>query len=70
VSYTLQRRDAFGDGDCQHIVYARKGKKGIVVGHSDFTLVYGMFDDEAGYTMGTTAAKVISLSEEYKEAGY
>ena len=66
----LARRNAFGDADCQHIVTARLGKKGIVVGHADFTCVVGLYDEEAGYPAGPITTAVTNLCESYKEQGY
>merc|ERR1711918_121087 len=52
LSMMLMGRNAFGDGDCQHIITARKGKKGCVVAHADFTSVCGFFDEEANFPAG------------------
>jgi hypothetical protein len=69
-SYMLARRNAFGDGDCQHIVTCRKGKKGLLIAHADFTLVMGMYDEEAGFPAGPVQMAVTALAESYKEQGY
>merc|ERR1711934_198256 len=68
--YMIMRRNTFGDGDCQHIIQARKGKTGIIVGHADFTCVVGVFDEDKGRPAGPVQAAVQSLAESYKEQGY
>merc|ERR1712196_19908 len=70
LSCIMMGRNAFGDGDCQHIVTARKGKKGIVMAHCDFTLLVGFFDEEAGMPAGNLKMAMQALAESYKEQGY
>merc|ERR1711968_167755 len=62
----LMGRNAFGDGDCQHIITARQGKKGCVVAHADFTSVCGFFDEEANFPAGPVSQKILSIAEGYK----
>merc|ERR1711907_875181 len=58
------------DGDSQHLLTVRKGKKGLVIGHADFTAVVGSFDDETDYNLGVCQTAVVALTESYKEQGY
>jgi len=70
LSMMLMGRNAFGDGDCQHIITARKGKKGCIVAHADFTSVCGFFDEEANFPAGPVMQKIQGIAEGYKEQGY
>merc|ERR1711939_348258 len=45
-------------------------KMGAVIGHSDFTCVVAVFDEDKGTVAGSCAMAVSSLMEAYKEAGY
>merc|ERR1711988_1617870 len=66
----IRMRRAFGDGDCQHIVTAMKGKKGIIVAHSDFTAVVGLFDTEDNSPPGPCELAIEGVAASYKETGY
>lgn len=68
--YMLRSRSTFGDGDSQHLITCAKGKQGIIFGHTDFSIVWGFFDEEAGYPNGTVALKVQALLEGYKDGGF
>ena len=64
------QRIAFGDSDQQHMVVGRKGKKGMVVAHADFTIVVATFDDDQNKPAGPVLAAVQMLAEAYKDTGY
>merc|ERR1712166_226394 len=66
----LMGRTEFGDGGSQHIITGRQGKKGIVVGHANFTCIVAYFDEEGGYPAGPCALAVEGLVSEYKDKGY
>jgi len=72
--YMAIARSAFGDGDCQHTVKLRcktaKSKKTAIVGHSDFTMVIAVCDEDKNLMQGPLTSQVQSLLTAYKEAGY
>jgi hypothetical protein len=69
-SYIIMSRLEFGDDEQQHLVVARKGKKGVVVAHADFTIIVATFDDDQEKPPGPVMMAVQMLAEAYKEQGY
>merc|ERR1711988_620233 len=72
--YRIMRRNAFGEGDQQHILFGRsknKDKKtGCCIAHSDYTVCLGVYDEDEGQREGTLSVAMQQLMTAYKSGGF
>merc|ERR1712188_249785 len=65
--FMATRRTAFGDGDSLHAITLKcktsGSKKGAIIGHSDYTSVVAVFDEDKGGAAGPCQMAVTSLME-------
>merc|ERR1712146_247103 len=72
--YRIMRREVFGEGDQQHVVFGRskdkEKKTGCVLAHSDYTVAMGVYDEEQGQKDGALSMQIQQLMQAYKSGGF
>merc|ERR1712159_162004 len=74
IEFRFMRRIAFGENESQHAILARSKnsdwKTGCVIAHSDYTTIVGVYDEDAGQSVGNLQMAITQLSEAYKQQGF